>query len=147
MRTLVAAPLALAVSACVLAPKLEPPQLQLTDVQVVGGDLFSQRLKVRVHVDNPNDRALPVARIVYTLEVQGQELANGESDAAFTVPPKGAADFDMNVTTNLAGALLRVLGSPTPKALDYRMSGKVTLSEGLFRTIPFQQRGTFSLDR
>ncbi|HUA88902.1 MAG TPA: LEA type 2 family protein [Steroidobacteraceae bacterium] len=146
MRTVVVA-LALAVSGCVLAPKLEAPQLQVTDVQVVGGDLFSQRLKVRVHVDNPNDRALPVARIVYTLEVQGQELANGESDAAFTVPPKGSADFDMNVTTNLAGALLRVLGGPTPKALDYRMSGKVTLSEGLFRTIPFQQRGTFSLDR
>ena len=129
------------------APKLEAPQLQVSDVQVVGGDLFSQRLKVRVHVDNPNDRALPVARITYTLEVQGQELASGESDAAFTVPAKGSADFDMNVTTNLAGALLRVLGTPNPKSLDYRMAGKVTLSEGLFRTIPFQQRGTFSLDR
>jgi LEA14-like dessication related protein len=68
---------ALLLSACALAPKLEAPHLSVVDVTVVGGDLFSQRLKVRMHVQNPNDRPLPVKGIVYTLEVEGQQFASG----------------------------------------------------------------------
>jgi hypothetical protein len=31
------------------------------------------------------------------------------------------------------------------KSLDYHLSGKVSLSEGFLRSIPFDQRGTFKL--
>jgi LEA14-like dessication related protein len=114
----------------------------------VSGDLFTQRLKVRVHVQNPNDRALPVKGLEYTIEVEGEQFASGESAASFVVPALGEAEFDMNVTTNLAGALLKVLARG-PNALgqevSYRLSGKVSLSEGLFRSIPFHEQGTFKL--
>lgn len=134
-------------AACALAPKLEAPHLSIVDAQVLGGDLWQQRLKVRVHVDNPNDRTLPIKGIVYTLEIQGQEFATGESAAGFVVPALGQAEFDMNVTTNLAGTFIRLLGQGqnAPAALDYHIVGKVSLSEGLMRSIPFDQRGSFKL--
>ena len=135
-------------AACALAPKLEPPKLSIVGVQIVSGDLFTQRLKVRLHVENPNDRTLPVKGIEYTMEIEGQQVASGESAASFVVPALGEAEFDMNITANLAGALLKVLARG-PNALgqevSYRLSGKVSLSEGLFRSIPFEQRGTFKL--
>ncbi len=137
---------ALLVSGCAFAPKLEAPQLSVADVQILGGDLFQQKLRVRVHVQNPNDRALPVEGLTYTLEVEGQLLATGESAASFTVPPLGEADFDMNVTTNLAAALMKVLAGNNTHELAYHMKGKVTLSQGFLRSIPFEQRGTFRLD-
>ncbi len=137
---------ALLVSGCAFAPKLQAPQLSVADVQILGGDLFQQKLRVRVHVQNPNDRALPVEGLTYTLEVEGQLLATGESAASFTVPPLGEADFDMNVTTNLAAALMKVLAGNNTHQLAYHMKGKVTLSQGFLRSIPFEQRGTFRLD-
>jgi LEA14-like dessication related protein len=140
--------LAVVLAACALAPKLEPPKLSIVGVQIVSGDLFTQRLKVRLHVENPNDRTLPVKGIEYTMELEGQQVGSGESAASFAVPALGEAEFDMNITTNLAGALLKVLARG-PNALgqevSYRLSGKVSLSEGLFRSIPFEQRGTFKL--
>jgi LEA14-like dessication related protein len=137
---------ALLLGACALAPKFEAPHLSVMDVQVVGGDLWQQRLKVRMHVQNPNERALPVEGIVYTLEVEGQPFASGESAASFVVPALGEAEFDMNVTTNLAGTFIKLLGRASEsKAVAYHLTGKVSLSQGFLRSIPFDQRGTFNL--
>lgn len=134
--------------ACAVAPKYEPPQLSVTDVQIVSSDLLSQRLKVRMHVQNPNDRALPVRRIEYTVEVRGEQVASGESLASFEVPPLGQADFDLTLNTNLAAALLKVLGQGggVGHEISYRLSGKVSLAGSwLWRSIPFDQRGSFKL--
>jgi len=134
-------------AACALVPKLEPPQLSIVDVQILSSDLWSQRLKVRVHVQNPNDRVLPVKGLYYTIEIEGEQFATGESAASFVVPARGEAEFDMNVTTNLAGTLIKLLaqGPNVLSQVPYRLSGKVSLSEGLLRSIPFDQRGTFKL--
>ena len=133
--------------ACALAPKLQAPQLSIVDVQLVSADLWQQRLKVRMHVANPNDRTLPIKGIEYTLEVDGQQFATGQSAASFVVPALGEAEFDMNVTTNLAGTLIHFLGRSqnAPAALDYHLVGKVALSEGWMRSLPFDQRGSFKL--
>jgi LEA14-like dessication related protein len=139
---------AMVLAACALAPKLEPPGLSIVGVQIVSGDLFTQRLRLRVHVQNPNDRELPVKGLQYSIEVEGQQFASGESAASFDVPALGEAEFDMNVTTNLTGALLKLAarGSNGPgQEVRYRLVGKVSLSRGLFRTIPFDEHGTFKL--
>lgn len=133
---------------CALTPKLTPPTLTVVDVQLQGSDLWEQHLKVRMHVQNPNDRALPIKGLQYTLEVEGQQFASGESAASFIVPARGEAEFDMNVTTNLAGTLLKLLarGSDTlSQSVAYRLTGKVSLSEGLLRSLPFDERGEFKL--
>jgi LEA14-like dessication related protein len=130
------------------APQLERPTLSIASVAVVSGDLWQQRLKVRVHVQNPNDRALAVKAIEYTIEVEGQQFASGESDAPFSVPARGESEFDMNVTTNLAGTLLKLFARGPERqgqSVAYLITGKLSLSEGLLRSIPFEQQGTFTL--
>ncbi|MBS0364579.1 MAG: LEA type 2 family protein [Proteobacteria bacterium] len=134
--------------ACALGPKFQTPRLSVADVQVQGGTLWEQRLKVRVHVQNPNDRELPIKGIDYTLQVDGQDFADGVSAASFVVPALGEAEFDMNVTTNIAGALLRLAQHTAPpgaRGVPYRMHGHIALSSGLLRSIPFDERGSFRL--
>jgi LEA14-like dessication related protein len=135
---------------CVLAPKLQAPSLSIVSVQLASGTLWGQRLKVRVHVHNPNDRALAVKSVEYTLEVEGQPFASGLSDSSFVVPALGETEFDMSMTINVAGALLKLLGRG-PDALGqsvaYRLTGKVSLAQGLLRSIPFEQSGTFRLQQ
>jgi len=138
----------LTLGSCALVPKLQTPKLSVASIQVMSGDLWTQHLKVRIHVENPNDRSLPVKGLEYTLEVEGEELASGTSASAFIVPPLGEAEFDTEVTTNLAGPLLKVLGHSSQaleQGVPYRLSGKVALSEGLWRSIHFDEHGTFKL--
>jgi LEA14-like dessication related protein len=140
---------ALALSGCsALVPKLETPNLSIVNVLVEKSDLWEQRLKVRMRVQNPNDRSLPIRGLSYRLDVAGQELARGVSGTSFTVPAFGEAEFDMNVTANMASAIIKLLGRGEDSVgdhLDYRIVGKISLSEGFLRSIPFEQSGTFRL--
>ncbi|HXB17402.1 MAG TPA: LEA type 2 family protein [Steroidobacteraceae bacterium] len=147
MRAIAAAATVALLGGCALAPKLTTPQLTIVGVKLEGSDLLAQRLKVRVHVQNPNDRSLPVKGIDYTLDVDGQPFASGESAGSFVVPALGEAEFDMNVTTNMAGTLVRLLArsSEARASVPYRLSGKIALSQGWLQSIPFEQHGTFSL--
>jgi len=147
MRAIAAAATVALLGGCALAPKLTTPQLTIVGVKLEGSDLLAQRLKVRVHVQNPNDRTLPVKGIDYTLDVDGQPFASGESAGSFVVPALGEAEFDMNVTTNMAGTLVRLLArsSEARASIPYRLSGKIALSQGWLQSIPFEQHGTFTL--
>jgi len=139
---------ALLPGACALSSKFTTPKLSVVDVQIEHGDLWEQRLKVRVRVQNPNDRRLPVKGLEYTLEVEGQQFASGASEASFVVPPMGEAEFDMNVTTHLAGTLLKLLGRGSDtlgQSVAYHLTGRIALSQGLMRSIAFEERGSFSL--
>ncbi len=132
-------------SGCSLfVPRLQPPRLSVVDVEVQKAALWQQKLRVRMHVQNPNDRVLPIRGISYTLDVNGQQFAHGESAASFVVPALGEAEFDMNTTANMAGTLITLLGHGA-ESLDYHLVGKVSLSEGLLRSIPFDEHGTFKL--
>lgn len=128
-------------------PKLETPQLSVVNVELQKADLWEQRMKVRMRVVNPNDRPIPVKGLTVVLEVAGQDLAHGVSGASFNVPALGEAEFDMNMTANMAGAIIKLLGkgSEVGDEVDYRVTGKISLSEGWLRSIPFEDRGKFKL--
>ncbi|HTW38804.1 MAG TPA: LEA type 2 family protein [Steroidobacteraceae bacterium] len=151
MRTgsaLIAAAAALLTAGCSLfVPRLETPRLTVVSIELGKSNFLTQHLTVRLRVENPNDRALPVRALSYTLEVAGEEAAHGVSNAAFTVPPNGAAQFDMDVTANLAGTLLRLLlaNGAHSGEVDYHLMGRVELARGMLRSIPFDERGSFTL--
>jgi LEA14-like dessication related protein len=129
--------------------RLEPPQLSVVGVEIVRGDLFEQRFKARMRVQNPNDRSIAVRGVSYTLQIGGEELGRGLSGSSFTVPALGEAEFDMLVTVNLAGTVLRLLerarSDGLPDSLSYRLRGEVKLSEGFVRSIPFDEKGAVKL--
>jgi len=146
MRSMSLLLLAAALSGCaLLVPKLETPRLAIVEVQVLRANLMEQQLRVRMSVQNPNDRSLPIQGLSYTLYLGGQEFATGVSDASFIVPALGTADFNMDVTANAAGALFAILSRPGGQGIDYHMKGRVELSHGWLRSIPFEQSGTFTL--
>ena len=147
-KILPAALLAVLVCACSSMQHFEAPQVSIAGVQVVSLDVWQQRLRVHLHVHNPNDVPLPVKRIEYSVEVAGQQFASGSSDDGFTVPAGGDAEFDTTITTNVASTLIGVLarGGGPGQSVDYRLTGKVVLP-GFLPTLPFDQSGTFKLQQ
>jgi LEA14-like dessication related protein len=128
-----------------LGAQWQAPTLMVENIQVGHSDLWQQHLQVRMSVHNPNDRELPVQGLSYTLDVNGEECAHGESGASFVVPARGDAEFDMNVTANAAAALLRMFVRGSAAPVEYRIRGKVELSSGLLRSVPFDQHGELQL--
>jgi LEA14-like dessication related protein len=143
MRRILIILFALGFSGCSLfVPKLERPTLSVVRVQLLKSDLWHQELRVRMRVQNPNDRALPVQGIVYQLDLEGQELAHGMSGDSFVVPALGEAEFDMSVSANMANMVIKLLNKGGNE-VEYRIYGKISLSAGLLRSIKFDDHGTF----
>lgn len=128
-----------------LMPRFKTPRLEVIGVRVRRADFWQQRLEVRLRVRNPNGISLPVAAIYYTLRIDHHTFADGHTLAPFTVPAHGSAEFNTDVTANMASVLLTVLSTGRHGPVHYRLRGTVELAHELLRRLPFDERGSFTL--
>jgi LEA14-like dessication related protein len=130
-----------------IVPHFEHPQLSVAGVEIRDASLVEQHLRVRMHVQNPNDRELPIEGIRYTMQLGGEDFGQGATAESFTVPAHGEADFEMLVTTNLTAAFLRILPRLKDRnhPIDYRLTGEVRTALRFLRVIPFDERGSFPI--
>ena len=138
---------ALLLSGCAaLRPDLEAPRLSLVSVAMTSADIFNQSFLVKVNVENPNDRELPIKGIDYKLFLEGDSFAEGESSKAFTVPAKGDIDFDITVRTNFVSGAGRLLSRLNGREqVNYVVEGKLLTDISMLKKIPFQETGAVSL--
>ncbi len=141
--------IAVVLTACASHARLEQPNLSVVGIEMLEGSLFTQRLKVRVRVQNPNERELPIKGVSAKLEVAGNDFATGVSAQPFVVPAFGEAEFDLMVDASMAQTIIGMVGKGKqdgPRdSVDYRLSGKVSLSSGFVRSLPFDETGTLQL--
>ncbi len=153
LRTLVPAPRlvmlicgGLALGGCSFM-RLQAPDITPTSVELVDAQITGQRFKVGMHVQNPNDRDLPIKSVNCTLQIEGVEVGRGESSAPFSVPAHGESDFDLLVSTNLAMSVpnLAMKLFRTNDLPSYRLSGSVNPDITLLPPIPFSKSGQLAL--
>jgi LEA14-like dessication related protein len=145
LKLLLAAALSLCLIGCV--PKFNRPDVAVIGVEMKSGNLLQQTFAVKLNVQNPNDRALPVKGLHLELSAGGEQIASGVSDHAFVVPPFGESEFDMTVKANIALVLLKLSQKADQNAdsIDYEVSGAANIDLPFLSEVPFHQRGSFSL--
>jgi LEA14-like dessication related protein len=144
---LLALPAAAALLSACAAVHFQAPDITPTAVELIDAQLDEQRFKVTLHVQNPNDRALPIKTVNCALEIQGVEVGRGASSEPFSVPAHGESDFDMIVIANLATSMPNLIlrlarGGELP---SYRLSGSVNPDVTLLPPIPFSKSGQITL--
>lgn len=140
--------LSLALSACsLIAPKINRPNVTVISITLRGGNLLQQNFAVKLNIQNPNDRPLPVRGLHAELNVGGEQIASGISDRAVVIPAFGESEFDLTITANLALALLKLTDRANQHAdsIDYDLTGAASIDLPLLRNLPFHQTGTVKL--
>ena len=129
-----------------MGPKLAVPKLALVTVAMTSADIFNQQFLVRVNVQNPNDRELPITGIDYKLFLEGDSFSEGVSNKPFTVPAQGDIDFDMVVRTNFVSGAARLMSRLNGRdQVQYVVEGKILTDISMMKKIPFQETGTVNL--
>jgi hypothetical protein len=68
------------------------------------------------------------------------------SNSAFVVPARGATQFDMTITANMALALLKLgqRGDTHGGSMDYEINGSANIDLPFLHGVQFHQKGTFT---
>jgi len=128
------------------ASKLQAPDLALVSIGMMSADIFNQQFRVRLHVQNPNDREIPVDGIDYKLFLEGDSFAEGVSEKPFVLPALGETEFDLVVRTNFVSSIGRLVSRLNGrKTVNYVLEGQVLTDIGMFNKIPFKETGTVDL--
>jgi LEA14-like dessication related protein len=138
----------LAPAACsVLAPQFNRPNVSVASIELRSGNLLQQNFAVKLNIQNPNDRTLPITAVHVEVNVGGERIASGVSDHALVVPAHGEAEFDMTIKANVALALLKLADKMDQhsNAIDYDLTGAASIDLPFLRDLPFHQTGSFSL--
>jgi LEA14-like dessication related protein len=131
-----------------MAPKFTRPNVTVISIEMRGGNLLKQSFAVKLNIQNPNDRALPVRGLHTELTVGGEQIASGVSDRAIVVPAFGESEFDMTITANLALALRLLTDKANQQhgdSVDYELTGAASIDLPFLRNLPFRQSGSFKL--
>jgi len=127
-----------------MGPQLESPQVTILSVQTLSTDMFAQKFRVRMKVENPNAMELKVRGLDYQILLMGDSFAEGNSSDQFLLPALGEAEFDMAITTNFVsglGRLISRMGGGKLEDVDYEIVGEVLVDKGMIKKVPFSHKG------
>jgi len=133
----------------VIEHTLDRPEVSLREVRLLEMGLLSQRTQLVLHVKNPNPVPLPVRTVRYKIALAGLQVANGETDEAFTVPAKGETDIKLQVRTNALELAAQAANMATNfnGRVDYEISGEVEPNIPMTGPFPFSRKGEVALNR
>lgn len=143
--------LALMLSACASLPQnlVSSPNVELSDVQVLGLGFKSQTFLLSFDVANPNSFPLPIRNVGYGIRLDGLRFASGETTSDFTVPAGGDAQFAISVELNLlqtAPQLLAVVREGVRGDIPYELEGRLDVDIPLAPTLKYKSNGTIRLN-
>jgi len=136
---------ALALGACAAWPGLDPVTVDLVGLEPLTGQGLETRFLVKLRVQNPNDAPIIYDGVSVELDLRGQRLASGVSDARGSVPRFGEAVIAIPVTLPMTALLRQALGLAAGDAAraDYRLRGK--LAGPALGSVRFESRGELAL--
>lgn len=143
----------LALAACagvqdMLSGAFEHPRLHLESVEVEAVDLEGATAVARYRVENPNGFSVPVARLSYQLDVEGQRVVAGALPGGLRLPARGAAPLVIPVRVRYGDVPAFLEHVARRDRLAYRVAGSVGFDTALGPVdLPWSHSGEVPLPR
>jgi LEA14-like dessication related protein len=130
------------------ASAFAPPRLHLEGVRVAEVDLEGATLVLDVTLDNPNDVAFRVARASWRLQVEGDQVSEGELPGGLTLPALGTAPLALGVRLRWADVARLAEQVRRQAQLAYRIDGTVAVETPVGEVaLEFKHQGQLPLPR
>jgi LEA14-like dessication related protein len=130
-----------------LQDAITPPEVELSELAIVGVALDRQDFRVGLLIDNPNPLPLPLEQVSFDIRLAGEGVLRGRSTEPMTLPARGQETLRLDVSSDLVSSVRRLLAlaqGPTD-ALPYELTGEIALDRPLRRTLPFRTSGEVPL--
>jgi LEA14-like dessication related protein len=113
-------------------------------VKLLEMDPMAPRFRVRLKLDNPNDRALDLDAADAVLTVAGEKLAKGVTQGAVSLPAGGSGEADVDVRAKTLSFLKLLPALERSDSLPYQVAGRLHFVQALgpLGALPFQAEGT-----
>lgn len=133
-------------TSCVQTGEMVPPSISLANVTIENVTLLRQDLQVELRIGNPNDFDIPLSGLTVRLDVNGEQLAEGFSNARVTVPRLAEASVPVRASTDTLSLLRQILLLGDRQSIHYRLSGIAYVAGPLgTRRVPYDREGTLNL--
>lgn len=126
-----------------LLGEFRDPRIDLIKVEVVRAKLLEQEFELFLRVDNPNAFDLPLSDLDYQVELNGIKLAEGHSQASFSIPANSQKVIRIPVQTNLWRHLkqvVKMLKKPD-RPISYSLQGSVRVGAFFGRNVHLSRNG------
>lgn len=131
---------------CATPERVEPPSIDIANLQLASTGLFSQEFVMDLRIGNPNDFAIPLRGLSFKLDVNGLPFAEGLSNNAVTVPRLAYANMEVTGTTNTLSLMRQLMSVGNNDRIDYRLYGTAHVGHvGGNDAVPFERKGSLSL--
>ena len=132
-------------AACASLTGREPLTVDVVGVEPLPGQGMEGRFLVKLRVQNPNEAPVQFDGVSVRLDVRGQRLGSGVSNARGTVPRFGETVLAVPVTVPMSAMIRQAVGfiAGGGTRLDYELRGR--LAGPTFGGVGFSSTGELTL--
>lgn len=123
---------------------LSAPEVRLVSIAIGAIGFDKQTFLLHFDVSNPNAFALPINHVSYSVRLNEQQFASGESAADFNIAANGTSEFTISVDLDLlrtAPQLLYTVRDGVNRSMPYELSGKFGVALPFVDRVAFRSSG------
>lgn len=145
-RLVVATLLGLTLAACA-GMRPEPPQVQLAGLEITDVSLSHANFLATLKLFNPNNVALDIKGIKFTLFLNEIRIARGVTAKTLSIPAEESGEAVIRLASSFLDLLQLTRNLQDQDQITFRLAGEVKIGGvGLFgATIPIDREGTLPL--
>jgi LEA14-like dessication related protein len=141
-------PLFLMVGCAGLGKTLEPPRINLSNVQFQESKALETVLQIELRVFNTNDVPITVKGLDCELEFNGRSFATGVSSVDKEIPAFGTTTVPVTLYSSMVDLFRGIAGLHKKEKLKFGVSGRLRLEGGFLMptVIPFKAEEELALE-
>ena len=131
-----------------LGKTLEPPRINLSNVQFQESKALETVLQIELRVFNTNDVPIKVKGLDCDLELNGKSFAKGVSSVDKEIPAFGTTTVPVTLYSSMVDLFRGIVGLHQKEKLKFGVSGRLHLEGGFLlpSTFPFKAEEELALE-